>query len=230
MNEPQLPTKVDFDEYSEEYEALLQSQLGFFSEDRGYFSSYKIATLRRIFPEGFDKILDFGSGVGLTLPYVAKFFPESEITATDISKASLRHIARNFPNVSVIDDDLVDAHKFDLILVITVMHHVAPPQRAALMKRLSGLLTENGKLCIFEHNPYNPVTQRMVSTCAFDKDAILLSRAETKRLFNENTDLSVTHSGYTLFFPGSLSALRPMERFMTQVPLGGQYYVVGEKV
>jgi hypothetical protein len=31
---------------------------------------------------------------------------------------------------------------------------------------------------------------------------------------------------YTGFFPGALAALRPLERFMTALPVGAQYYTL----
>lgn len=228
MSQNNEMSKVDFDEYSDNYEQLLRDQLSFFSGDRGYFSSYKIETIRELFPQPFKSILDFGSGIGLSLPHLVRLFPEAGISATDISKASLQHITEKFPEVTVLSDEVVHQNKFDLILVITVMHHVAPQLRGPLMNRLESMLTEGGKICIFEHNPYNPVTQRMVSTCPFDEDAVLLTRAQTKQLFYEHTKLKITRSGYTLFFPSQLAALRPVERYMTSLPLGGQYYVVAE--
>lgn len=221
--------KVDFDEYSDGYEKLLQDQLFFFSGDRSYFSRYKIETLRRFYPDGFSEILDFGAGIGLSIPHVSELFPQARITATDISQASLRYIKDKFSDVRVLGDTDVNAQKFDLILVLTVMHHVAPNLQPALMARLESMLTDNGVICIFEHNPYNPVTQRMVSTCPFDEDAILLSRKETIGLFEKHTTMKVAHSGYTLFFPELLSRLRPLERFLSPIPLGGQYFVVAER-
>jgi len=65
-----------------------------------------------------------------------------------------------------------------------------------------------------------------VSTCPFDEDAVLLSRAETHDLFTANTNMRITDSGYTLFFPAALSAMRPTEKMLRWLPLGGQYYVI----
>lgn len=94
--------KFDFDDYAKDYETLLKDQLSFFSGDRGYFSAYKIAILRRLFPEGIRNILDFGAGIGLSLPHVLELFPSAELFAGDISKASLGYVSQNFPSVRVI--------------------------------------------------------------------------------------------------------------------------------
>jgi SAM-dependent methyltransferase len=222
-------TKVDFDEYADSYENLLKDQLAFFNGERSYFSEYKIKILRKLFPGGFGAILDFGSGIGLSLPYLSKYFSSSDIYASDISAASLAHISKNYSQVKVVLDDNVTKMTFDLILVATVLHHVEPKLRKELMKRLSEMLNPGGSVCIFEHNPYNPITRRMVSTCPFDWDAILLKPKESHSLISSNTDLQISHSGYTLFFPNFLRRLRFFEPALSWLPLGGQYYVIAKK-
>jgi len=37
--------------------------------------------------------------------------------------------------------------------------------------------------------------------------------------------LTVRAQGYLIFFPAALKFLDPLERFLTPVPLGGQYYL-----
>jgi SAM-dependent methyltransferase len=221
--------KVDFDEYADNYENLLKNQLGFFNSERSYFSEYKIKKLKQLFPKGFVSVLDFGSGIGLSLPYLSKYFPFSNLYATDISNASLAHISKSYPEVNVVSDQDITKLKFDLILVATVLHHVAPKLRDDLIKRLGGMLNPSGKICVFEHNPYNPITQKMVSNCVFDWDAALLNRKQSCALLNTNTDLEITHAGYTLFFPHFLRWLRFIEPALTWLPLGGQYYVIATK-
>lgn len=224
-----MPEKVDFDEYAAKYEDLLKEQLSFFSGERSYFSEYKIKRLREIYHFDFESILDFGAGIGLSLPHLKKYFPKSHLYASDISEASLDHIKRNHSDVTVISDAALDGRRFDMILIITVMHHIAPSIRNGVLSRIENLLNPGGKVCIFEHNPYNPVTRRMVSTCPFDEDAVLLTMKETKDLLSARRSLSVSKSGYTLFFPNSLAPLRPLEKYIRWVPMGGQYYVVATK-
>jgi SAM-dependent methyltransferase len=221
--------KVGFDQYADEYVKLLDAQKRMFGGERSYFSEYKIKLLREMFPNRVGSILDFGSGVGLSIPYIKQYFPEAQITATDISSGSLAHLAARFPDIDVTPDADVDFRRFDVILVITVLHHVAPKLRPALMERLVKMLGSGGRLCIFEHNPYNPLTRRMVSTCPFDSDAILLDRAESRSLITQSAKLRVSRTGYTLFVPHALRSLRFIEPALSWLPLGGQYYVVGER-
>lgn len=218
--------KVDFDEYADTYEKLLQDQLNFFSSDRGYFSKYKADLLKSLIPIGNGDVLDFGAGIGLMIPHLQAAYPDARLHASDISEASLAHLSRKFPNANVLSDASLDDRRFDLILIATVMHHVEPAQRRDLLSRLGGLLKPGGRICIFEHNPYNPVTQRMVSTCPFDEDAVLLPMRETIDLLRNSARLHIENKGYTLFFPPSMSKLGFAERLLRWLPLGGQYYVI----
>ncbi len=221
--------RVDFDEYADEYEGLLQEQLAFFSSDRGYFSEYKAALTARLIQTPPKKILDFGCGIGLTLPYLTSYFPAAEISATDLSNKSLDHVARAYPQVQVLRDDVLNEKRFDLIFVAGVFHHIPPGERPAVVKRLSNLLEPGGTVCVFDHNPYNPVTQRMVSTCPFDTDAVLLTRREMSALLSQAKDIAVQEQHYCLFFPEALRGLQSVERWLGWLPLGGQYVVVARK-
>ena len=221
-------TKVDFDAYADRYEGLLQDQLAFFNGDRDYFSEYKIEILRNLFPDGVESFLDFGCGVGLSLPHILKLFPSAQVFATDISAAGLARVSEMFPAVTVLSDEDVGRRKYDVILVATVIHHVDPPLLPGLLQRFENMLEPGGRLCIFEHNPFNPVTRHMVATCPFDEDAVLISMRRLKTLIRSVTGLCITHDGYSLFFPAGLQALRPLERAMRWLPLGGQYFIVAE--
>ena len=109
-----------------------------------------------------------------------------------------------------------------------VFHHVPVSQRLTVLRRLAGLLAPGGLLFVFEHNPFNPVTRRMVATCPFDEDAELITLNEMKQLVTISGELKVTATNYCLFFPQFLSFLRPLEKFLNWIPGGGQYFVVGE--
>jgi hypothetical protein len=89
-------------------------------------------------------------------------------------------------------------------------------------------LRTGGRLFVFEHNPYNPVTRHLVNTCPFDADAVLLTRAETVALL-KTAGLEPSAAAYCLFFPRLLAGLRPLETWLGWLPLGGQYFVAGRK-
>lgn len=224
-----MSERVDFDHYAERYEELLQNQLGFFSSDRGYFSDYKVSLMRAGTTKSASRILDFGCGIGLTLPYLKKYFPDAVLHATDISSKSLERVAARWPGVQIIMDDELDKHRFDLILVAGVLHHVPVPERLSVLSRLGELLTHDGEVFVFEHNPFNPVTCRLVSACPFDADAVLISMRHLLNLMRSSRVLNPCGSGYCLFFPECLQPLRPIETALRWLPLGGQYFVRATK-
>ena len=221
--------RVNFDDYADQYEKMLQDQLSFFSKDRGYFSEYKVALASKYCKISPERIIDFGCGIGLSLPFLIRYFPQAQIFATDLSKRSLAHVEKNFPKVNVQQDCELDGHEYELIFVAGVFHHVPVSQRLAVMRRLAGLLAPGGLLFVFEHNPFNPVTRRMVATCPFDEDAELITLNEMKQLVTRSGELKITATNYCLFLPQFLSFLRPLEKFLNWLPGGGQYFVVGEK-
>lgn len=220
---------IDFDEYADYYEDLLSEQLNFFNRNREYFSEYKVALAAANCRQPIEKILDFGCGIGLSLPYLQKYFCHAQLFATDISEKSLSYVRDKFVNVTILKDDAVDDHSFDMIFVTGVFHHLPVRQRSQVMERLSDWLISNGKLFVFEHNPYNPVTQHLVSSCPFDRDVELISLGGMKQLVKNVGRLEDVAAGYCLFFPQILRDLRPLEKFLRWLPLGGQYFVVGSK-
>lgn len=221
--------KVDFDDYAENYEELVSTQLAFFSKDRSYFSSYKIELLARKIDFKPKSILDFGSGIGLSIPFFRDFFPWSEIYASDLSINSLEYIKKNYSYAEVIKDQDLEAHKFDCIFLSGVVHHITDSERNKVFDRISKLLNPNGILTIFEHNPYNPVTQRMVSTCEFDHDAELITKNKLIAKVSSSGNFKIYKSGYCLFFPQFLKKLNIMEKFIEWLPFGGQYFCIFRK-
>jgi len=94
-----------------------------------------------------------------------------------------------------------------------------------LLGQLKRLLRPGGLMAIFEHNPVNPVTRYIVATCPFDEKAVLIPAGDFVRR-QRQAGFSKVEAAYTGFFPGALKALRPMERFMTALPVGAQYYTL----
>ncbi|MCB1735057.1 MAG: methyltransferase domain-containing protein [Gammaproteobacteria bacterium] len=221
--------RVDFDEYADSYQRLLDEQLSFFSKDHGYFPDYKARWVAAHIKGRPARILDFGCGIGLSLPYLAQYFPDAKLHATDLSKASVAHVRKTYPGVEVVDDEDLDGNRFDLIFVAGVFHHIPVEERERVSRRLASLLSPGGEIFIFDHNPFNPVTRRMVSTCPFDADAVLLKRAQLQRLMHDVGGLEITQSSYCLYFPPALKALAFMEPWLEWLPLGGQYVVSGRR-
>jgi hypothetical protein len=82
---------------------------------------------------------------------------------------------------------------------------------------------------VIEHNPFNPITRRIVSRCAFDADAVLLRSRETTRLITE-VGAAVAGQRYVGFLPLRSPFVERVERAIDWLPIGAQYCVWGIKV
>ena len=222
MEEP-----INFDTFAENYEELLNSQLKLFDEHE-YFSEYKIKFLSQIFKHQAKKILEYGCGVGANLKWISSYFPYASLTGCDISKKSLDIAKKKFPTINFFSLEEDTSQLFDLIFSANVFHHIPVSERVKTIQTIYKKLSPGGYFVIFEHNPYNPVTRYLVNTCIFDKDAVLLTVNETKKLLKTTHFLNITHK-YILFFPKILKKLRFVEPYLSWMPLGGQYCIVARK-
>ena len=84
MNEP----KVDFDNYTDNYNSLLCENTGFFTKSEAYFARYKVDILRHEVPLTTKRLLEFGCGLGRRIPFLRAAFPEAAIAGSDISVQS----------------------------------------------------------------------------------------------------------------------------------------------
>jgi SAM-dependent methyltransferase len=115
---------------------------------------------------------------------------------------------------------------FDAAVLSGVLHHVAPAARLELVRAAVAKLKPGGRLFVFEHNPYNPLTAKAVRDCPFDDDAILLPPREARALLR-GAELSSVRQDYVLFFPKVLERLRPYEKLLRAFPLGAQTLTMG---
>lgn len=218
---------VDFDDYCETYDSLINNHLAGYG-DIDYLGKSKVKLVREILGNFNEhpNILDFGCGVGRNLPYLKSFYPEAKIHAFDISKNSLDYAKQNNPDITTIYENSIDSYIsfFDLIFISGVFHHIEEEQRIDVVKRLKRLLNDHGTITVFEHNPLNPVTRSIVKDCPFDKDAKLVTKNKLNNLFIEQGFKKLSHR-YTLFVPPKLKAFDFIEKFLYRVPLGAQYCV-----
>jgi len=221
--------KVDFDGYVNSYNSILENQLSFFDGEE-YFAANKINLLKDLADINALKVLDFGCGIGRSIKFLEQAFPEAKIYGTDISELSLKKSEEEHSNSYFFRLDEAHEYKsqFDVIFVAGVFHHIHPTLRPEVVQLLSEMLTDDGELFIFEHNPLNPVTRHMVNTCPFDEDAVLLRPKELMKLL-ASVQLKFQGKGYVLFFPSYLKALRVLEKYIKWLPLGGQYFVWAKK-
>ncbi len=229
-----MKSKNSFDDYAEQYNRLMEENLGGLSSDTRIFSEYKIKLLARLLGNKPSCVLEFGCGIGRNLPFVAEYFPDSRIYACDNSSLSLKIAASEFPSGNYFlsestDMFIAEAPEYDLCFLAGVMHHIPPPERQSWLQAIYKKMSKGGRVFIFDHNPYNPIVRRLVSTCPFDEDASLLSRSQALSLLKAS-GFTPGQSAYTLFFPWRKQFFEAVEKAVFWLPLGGQYYASGVKV
>ena len=219
--------KVNFDEYVQEYEKLLNKNLSFFSKDDSYFCRYKAELLKKYSYVNPKKILEFGAGIGRNIPYVKNIYPDAEIYAYDVSQKSLDYLSSKYPYAKIVRDFSGFEESFDMVFCSVVYHHVPAEERDKATKDIYKSLKKNGELFVFEHNPINPVTRKLVERCPYDEDAVLISPKEMKNMAS-NAGFSDFSVKYYLYFPPVLK-ISFLEKFLYWLPLGGQYMLKAVK-
>jgi SAM-dependent methyltransferase len=150
-------SRVDFDQYARQYEDILAAQMNFFDGDSGYFfARYKIELAQQL-AGSVSSVLDFGCGIGRSMPYLRQVFPKAEIVGCDPSAESLAIARRENPSCRFASmDDLGADAKFDLVIASCIFHHIPPQDRQMAIRYCYSRLKDGGHFIIFEHNPINP--------------------------------------------------------------------------
>lgn len=225
--------EAEFDAYVDEYDAQHAASVKLSGEDPEFFAIYKAEAAAQVMAAAGTtprRIMDFGAGRGNCIAPLQRAFPDAALTALDVSSRSLSHCAARAirPLETVCYDGQTlpfGDGSFDLVFTACVFHHIPAADHIRLLAEIRRSLSPAGRFILFEHNPWNPLTRHAVATCPFDKNAVLISAPEMRRRFRAAgfTDVSLR---WTLFFPGFLAALRPLERGLGWLPLGAQYMLV----
>tara|TARA_X000000950_G_scaffold138948_1_gene172455 strand:- start:1288 stop:1971 length:684 start_codon:yes stop_codon:yes gene_type:complete len=219
--------KINFDNYADNYKDYITKSLGNLENNLNYYHLKKSEILKKELGYQPKKILDLGCGVGTMLELLIKSFQGSTFYAYDESKKSMDYIKKKFPKINHLDN-LETNEKFDLIFISAVVHHVKSGDRDDLFRNIYNLLSPNGVMFVFEHNPYNPVTLKMVTNCEFDADAELIKKNDLINLCKKN-NFKIIKSGYIHFFPSKLSFLFKLESYLKWFFLGAQYFCLFKK-
>jgi SAM-dependent methyltransferase len=231
--------EAEFDKFAAEYRELHAANIKLSGEDPEYFAEYKIVDVAAEYGRAHDArpahpaVLDFGAGVGYSIPFFARHLPDARVTCLDVSQKSLdigasKYSAqadfRHFDGARIPGDD----ERFDIALASCVFHHIRHAEHVGLLQEIRRVLKKDGLLFIFEHNPLNPLTRYAVNACEFDEHARLITAGSMRRRVRA-AGFAGARTRYRIFFPRVLRRLRPLEPCLTWLPLGAQYYVVARK-
>jgi ubiquinone/menaquinone biosynthesis C-methylase UbiE len=226
-------SESEFDEYADRYDDTVQRAISASGESVQFFAALKAKLMAATLQSAGQrpaKVLDFGCGIGNSTRELAAALPTSHLVGVDPSSESIVQ-ARAFGGGDRIAFQVVDGNQlpfpdgtFDSAFAACVFHHIEGPQRAHWASEIRRVVRAGGDFFLFEHNPYNPLTRRVVANVPFDEGVELLTAHETSRLLKEAGFESEAPTFY-FFFPHFLKALRFAERWLRRVPLGGQYFV-----
>ena len=218
-----------FDSHVDSYDDDCMRGLKLSGESRGYFARGRLDFVRGWWrktgrPEP-EIVIDYGCGTGEVTTLLAEMFPGARIAGLDpspesIKRAGARHTAGRVSFHGL--DESARLPYAQLIHVNGVIHHVAPSDRPGMMRALRELLEDGGVLALFENNPLNPGTRLVMSRIPFDRDAVPVPPWEARRLLRD-AKLELAHHGFLFYFPRILRTLRPLEPWLSRIPLGAQY-------
>lgn len=227
------PRKHDnFDEFARDYDDVHAQTLDISGADRDYFSEYKIEEMARHEDVSSNlSMLDFGCGDGNSVKYMRKFFPKADLNGTDVSELSIKEAdAKKIPGAKFKPYDAVtlpfEDNQLDVVFTSMVFHHISFDLHDGILKEIHRVLKPGGRFYIFEHNPLNPVTRKIVRECEFDHDAILLPHKYTNKMLDKGGFTS-RNIWFTLFLPRHWIFRWALmtERLIQWLPIGAQYYV-----
>lgn len=225
---------VDFDLHADSYDADLNQALAVSGENKDYFAHGRVAWTARCLAklENSPKcILDYGCGIGDTSPLLQAAFSAERVIGVDISARSIQVAAeRNGTSICqfMIFSQFADRESIDLAYCNGVFHHIPLDQRDSAIAYVYRRLRHGGVFAFWENNPWSPATRYVMSQCVFDRDAIMLSPPEARKLLR-NQRFEILRTDYRFFFPRFLGALRPLESTLVGLPLGAQYQVLCRK-
>lgn len=221
---------AEFDAFSDTYDRLVNEAISFSGLKVDFFARVKANYLLDLMAAHFAdtkalSLLDIGCGVGNYHPLLIDRV--GSITGVDVSKASLAEASRRNPAMRY---DAYDGSvlpyadgSFDVAFTICVMHHVDPAQWSNFASEMRRVIRPGGLAVVFEHNPRNPLTRRIVTDCTFDENAVLLPAAKTRELLTGAGFRSI-EIRHILAIPAANRLLRYIDLLFGRLPLGAQYF------
>lgn len=225
----------EFDAYRDSYDEAVNEALSFSGLNVDFFTKVKADYLLDLLASQLGdsarvRLLDVGCGVGnyhgLLVGKVASL-SGIDTSGACIARARERNLGvdyRNYDGGTLPYDDGV----FDAAFTICVMHHVPSAHWPRFAAEMARVLRPGGLVAVFEHNPVNPLTIRVVNNCAFDKDAVLLRRSQTEALLR-GAGLGGVQTRFILSVPAKGRLLRALDGAMSPLGLGAQYMTWGRK-
>lgn len=223
----------EFDAYDQTYDATVNRAIAFSGLTVDFFTRVKVEYFVDLIealrpPAARADVVDIGCGVAISHPLLAG--KVGRLAGVDVSTACVAKAAESNPRNDYKPFDGLNLpypdESFDAASAVCVFHHVAIADRVKLATDVRRVLRPEGLFAIFEHNPLNPLTMRVVNNCEFDNNAILLRRQEAENLLREAGFRDIS-TRFILTIPAAGRVLRTVDRVFSRIPFGAQYFTVG---
>jgi len=226
----------NFDEFARDYRSIHTKTLGPIGGTSASYGIHKALQVADLMANDSSGVfLDYGCGDGIVTQSLAGRFPDWTFFGADVSEESLAVAAESTAaNIiwTVIDGFSLpfSDSTFDVIFVANVFHHVDYSKHREILNEFYRTLKPLGKVVFYEHNPRNYITRKIVDSCPFDNDAVLLDPDYGKEIFVQ-TGFAPVDVRYVLFFPRHwiFFLFWWFERYMEKIPAGAQYRITARK-
>jgi ubiquinone/menaquinone biosynthesis C-methylase UbiE len=233
MDPRQRAIAEDFDKYRETYDEAVNKAIAFSGLTVDKFTNAKARDLVRLIKLHFESpedvtVLDVGCGIGNYHPLLVPAV--GSVTGIDVSQACIERARSRNPSVAY---DIYDGERlpypdnsFSVAYCVCVVHHVPPASWQRFVNELARVVAAGGMVIVYEHNPWHPLTRRVVGYCAFDRDAVLIAMPNMRELLRSAGCVNVsTRSILTL--PPGLAISERLDVLFSRLPLGSQYRALG---
>lgn len=224
---------AEFDAFAADYDLALEQGLSLTGESKDYFAEARLRwLLGRLakFDAASTTILDFGCGTGSSVPWFLDLLEAKRIVGSDVSTQSLEVASERWRDYATefVRCGNEPADSFELAFCNGVFHHIVPEQRDEAVQQVFQALKPGGLFAFWENNPANPGTRLLMKRIPFDRDAILVWPNEARRRLR-TAGFEILLTDFLFYFPEILKTLRPLEPWLSKLPLGGQYLVLARK-
>ncbi len=230
-----MTPRPTFDSYAESYDDHLNRALAVTGSDKEYYARTRIAWLAKILAQSGaqpDTGMDYGCGNGSATPLLLDILKLRTVTGVDVSPQIVAEAGKRYSSQALefrlIEDSGPLAARFDLVYCNGVFHHVDESERPKAMKYVWDSLRPGGWFSFWENNPWNPATHYVMSRCAFDKEARMLSPLKARKLLTDS-GFQIVRTDFLFIFPESLKLFRFIEGVVNRLPLGAQYQILAMK-
>ena len=229
-----MTERVNFDDYTEEYDLALECGLFLAGDDKEYFARRRVQWLADCLQGLFGRpghVMDYGCGSGSTTGFFFDLLGANFVVGVDVSAKSLE-LARHHHGSERAEFWMVDQYRpraqVDLVYCNGVFHHIPPGERAAALDCIWRSLRPGGIFAFWENNPWNPGTRAVMTRIPFDRDAVTLTSLEARQLLQAG-GFQVVRTDFLFIFPRMLRWFRKTEPWISSLPFGAQFQVLARK-